>query len=215
MEIASSSSSLIKDPKSTQSTAAAATRSRKRRNTCIGISIAILLLLIIIIIILAFTVFKAKRPITTVNSVALADLDVSLNLAGVSVDINVTLIADIAITNPNKVGFSYKNSTAFLNYRGELVGEAPIMAGKIDAGERKEMNITLTIMADRLLKTTTVFTDAVAGSMPLNTYTRISGKVKILGIFNIHVVSSTSCDFNVDISERKIGDQQCNYHTKI
>ncbi|TYK06201.1 uncharacterized protein E5676_scaffold287G00590 [Cucumis melo var. makuwa] len=174
MEIASSSSSSIKDPKSTQSAAAAAARSRKRRNTCIGISIAILLLLIILIIILAFTVFKAKRPITTVNSVALADLDVSLNLARVSVDINVTLIAGIAITNPNKVGFSYKNSTAFLNYRGELVGEAPIMAGKIDAGERKEMNITLTIMADRLLKTTTVFSDVVAGSMPLNTYARIS-----------------------------------------
>ncbi|XP_038882665.1 uncharacterized protein LOC120073854 [Benincasa hispida] len=210
MEIASSSN---KDPKSTQSIAAA--RSRRRRNTCIGISIATVVLLVVLIVILAFTVFKAKRPITAINSVTLADLDVSLNLARVSVDINVTLIADVAITNPNKVGFSYSNSTAFLNYRGELVGEAPITAGRIDAGQRKEMNITLTIMADRLLKTTTVFSDVVAGTMPLNTYTRISGKVRILGIFNIHVVSTTSCDFNVSISERKVGDQQCNYHTKI
>ncbi|TYK01048.1 F-box protein CPR30-like [Cucumis melo var. makuwa] len=48
------------------------------------------------------------------------------------------------------------------------------MAGKIDAGEKKEMNITMTIMADRLLKTTTVFSNVVAGSMSLNTYTRIS-----------------------------------------
>ena len=58
-----------------------------------------------------------------------------------------------------------------------------IMAGKIDAEEKKEMNITLTIMADRLLKMTTVFLNVVAGCMSLNTYTRISCKVKILGIY--------------------------------
>ncbi|XP_022156243.1 uncharacterized protein LOC111023175 [Momordica charantia] len=209
MEIASSAT---KDLKSTT----AAARSRRRRNICIGASLGALLLLVILILILAFTVFKARRPITAINSVALADLAVSLDIARVAVDINVTLIAAVAVTNPNKVGFSYSNSTALLNYRGELVGEAPIPAGRIDADQSKDMNITLTIMADRLLsKSAAVFSDVVAGSMPLNTYTRISGRVKILGIFKIHVVSTTSCDLTIDISSRKIGDQQCNYHTKI
>ncbi|XP_022924899.1 uncharacterized protein LOC111432307 [Cucurbita moschata] len=203
MEIASST----KDPKSI--------RSRRRRNTCIGVSIATVLLLIVLIVILAFTVFKAKRPITAINSVALADLDLSLNIARSAVGLNITLIVDVSITNPNKVGFSYSNSTALLNYRGELIGEAPIPSGRINANQSKRMNITVTIMADRLLRSSTVLSDVVAGSIPLNTYTRISGKVRILGIFKIRVVSSTSCDFTIDISDRKIGDQQCSYHTKI
>lgn len=218
MEVASSSTStLIKDSKSTKSVVDETARSRSHRNLCIGVSVAVavVLFLVVIIVILAFTVFKPKRPITTINSVSIDDFDLSLSVVRTSVDFNITLVADVAITNPNKVGFSYSNSTAFFNYRGELVGEVPILAAQIDAGQTTQMNITLRILADRFVKTSTVFFDVVAGSMPLNAYARVSGKVRILGIFNIHMVSTTSCDFSINISERNIKDQQCNYHTKI
>nr|GMC97706.1 Harpin-induced 1, putative [Ipomoea batatas] len=148
--------------------------SRKRRTVCLVVG-ALILLLVIIIIILAFTVFKAKKPVTTVDSVSLADLDLTFDILRLAVRLNLTLDADVSVRNPNHVGFKYENSSVLLKYRGEDVGDAPIPAGKIGAGQTVPMNISLTIMADRLLTNNQLFTDVRAGTIPLSTFTRISG----------------------------------------
>ncbi|XP_038689015.1 uncharacterized protein LOC119988145 [Tripterygium wilfordii] len=185
----------------------------RKRNVCFCV-IATIVVIVLIIVILALTVFKAKRPVTTINAVSLKDLDVSLNLPRVRVNLNVTLDVDLSIKNPNKVGFKYKNSTTLLNYRGEQVGEVPITADKISAGETKAMNLTLTIMADKLLSNSQVYSDVIGGELPLSTFSRISGKVSIIGI-KLKVVSTTTCDFTVFISNRTVGDQHCKYKTKL
>lgn len=77
------------------------------------------------------------------------------------------------------------------------------------------MNLTLTLMADRFFSNSQAISDARSGKLPLNTFTKISGKVSVLKIFNVHVVSSSSCDFIVDIRNRTLGDQQCQYKTKL
>ncbi|CAK9153769.1 unnamed protein product [Ilex paraguariensis] len=187
-------------------------RRRRRRNICLAV-IAVILLVVLIFVILGLTVFKAKRPLTTVNSVSVRDLDFSIDIARVRVLLNVTVDVNLSIKNPNKVGFKYTNSSALLKYRGEVVGEAPIPAGKISADETRQMNLTLTLMADRLLSNPNVYSEVIAGTLPLQTYTRISGKVQIL--FKIHVVSYTTCDLTVDIRSRSVGNQTCHYKTKL
>ncbi|KAI9154177.1 hypothetical protein LWI28_022116 [Acer negundo] len=189
-------------------------RGHKGRNICMGILLGIIVI-IIIVVILAFTVFKAKRPVIQIDSIALDDLSVSLDIARLRVNINVTVDTDISVKNPNKVGFNYAPSYALLNYKGQLIGEVPIPAGKISAGETAGMNLTLTLMADRLLSNSEVYSDVLSGALPLNTYTKISGKVSILNIFKVHVVSSSSCDFTVNISNRTVGDRLCKYKTKL
>ncbi|CAN6575921.1 unnamed protein product [Malus baccata var. baccata] len=181
----------------------ASPRRRTCRNVCLAATAAVFVATIVLVI-LCLTVFKAKNPTTTVNSAVLKDLDVSLNIPRVSVDVNLTLGVDLSVKNPNKVGFKYKNSTASLNYRGTQVGEAQIGSGKISADQTKPMNVTLTIMADRLLgKSSELFSDVRAGTLPLNTFTKISGKVIVLGIFKIHVVSTSSCDFSIDVEQEQ------------
>lgn len=186
--------------------------SRKRRTVCLVIG-ALILLVVIIIIILAFTVFKAKKPVTTVDSVSLADLDLTFDILRLAVRLNLTLDADVSVRNPNHVGFKYENSSVLLKYRGEDVGDAPIPAGKIGAGQTVPMNISLTIMADRLLTNNQLFTDVRAGTIPLSTFTRISGTVRIL--FNIHVKSETSCDLLINVASRSVANQTCHYKTKL
>ncbi|KAG2712190.1 hypothetical protein I3843_04G105400 [Carya illinoinensis] len=188
--------------------------SGKRRKTCCLAVIGTTIGIVILIVILAFTVFKAKRPVTTFDDVGIKDLDFSLDIARRTVDLNVTLDVDVSVKNPNKVGFKYSNSTALLNYRGQLVGEAPLIAGDISAGETKHMNLSLTIMADRLLSNTEIFSDVTSGVLPLNTYIRLSGKVKIF-LFRIHAVSSSSCDYNIHIFNRTVDNQGCKYKTKL
>ncbi|XVF37618.1 hypothetical protein REPUB_Repub20aG0025000 [Reevesia pubescens] len=189
-------------------------RRRKCRNICFGV-MGVLIFIIILIVILAFTVFKAKNPVTTIDSVSLSNLRFSVDAARVQVLLNASLDVDLSIKNPNKVGFKFTDSAAQLNYRGQQVGEAPIPAGKISADETNPMNLTVTIMADRLISDSQFFSDVTNGELPLDTFVKISGKVNVLNLFKIHVVSSSSCDFTVFLSNSSIGDQNCKYKTKL
>ncbi|GAB4833098.1 hypothetical protein Ancab_031344 [Ancistrocladus abbreviatus] len=189
-------------------------RSRRRRNICL-ITLAFLIAIALILVILGVTVFRPRRPITIVNSVSVQDVDFSLGLLpSLRVYINVTLLAGISVKNPNKVGMKYTNSSAFLDYRGVEVGEAPIAAGRISAGQTLRMNITLTVLADRLISNSELYSDLMNGTLPLSTRTRISGKVSVL-MFKIHVVSSTNCNLIISVSDRKITSQSCTYKTKL
>ncbi|KAM7463869.1 hypothetical protein LguiA_031990 [Lonicera macranthoides] len=151
------------------------TRRRRNRNICLGV-IAAVLVLALILLILGLTVFKAKRPVTTVNSVSLKNFDLNLDILRLRVNLNLTLDVHLSVKNPNRVGFKFNNSTALLKYRGEIVGEVPIPAGKINADGTSNMNLTLTLLADRLLSNSNLYSDVIAGALPLSTYTRISGK---------------------------------------
>ncbi|PSS32785.1 Tricalbin-2 like [Actinidia chinensis var. chinensis] len=190
-------------------------RRRKRlRIVCLAV-IALLLVLILVMVILGLTVFKGKRPVTTVNSVALNDLQVSLDILRLRVNLNVTLDVNLSVKNPNKVGFKYTNSTAVLKYGGQVIGEAPIPASKISAGQTNTMNLTLTLLADRLLSNGNVYSDVISGTLPLSTFTKISGKIKILRIIKIHVVSYTSCDLSINVLNRSVANQTCQYKTEL
>ncbi|KAK2996523.1 hypothetical protein RJ639_002762 [Escallonia herrerae] len=187
-------------------------RKRRRRNICLAVTLS-LLALVLLIVILALTVFKTKRPVNTVNSVSLKDFDLSLDIARLRVHLNLTLDVNLSIRNPNKIGFKYTNGSALIKYRGEVVAEVPIPAGKIGADKTTAMNLTLTVLADRLLSNSNTYSDVIAGDLPLTIYTRISGKVKIL--FSFHVVSYTTCDVNVNVATRSLSHQTCHYKTKL
>ncbi|KAL2899722.1 hypothetical protein RDABS01_024804 [Bienertia sinuspersici] len=187
---------------------------RKRRR-CWLVVLAVVIAIVVILAILGATVFKAKRPITTVNSVALRDFDVSFDALRIKVHLNVSLDASITVKNPNKVGLKYTDSSAFVDYRGQVVGQAPIPAGKISAGQTLPINLTLTVMADRLLDNTkSVVSDLLAGNLPLSTRARISGKVTVLFV-KIHVVSDSSCHLNISVSSQSISNSDCTYNTRL
>ncbi|GMI89947.1 hypothetical protein like AT3G54200 [Hibiscus trionum] len=218
MEVESSRNKSEKSPMEQPNSSAAATgvlrKRRKLRNICFAV-IGVLVFIIVLILILAFTVFKAKRPVTTIDDVSLRDLKFSVDLARLQVLLNATVDVDISIKNPNKVGFKFKDSNAQLNYRGQQVGEVPIPAGKISADKTVPMNLSLTVMADRLISDANFFSDIRNGELPLSTKTEIPGKVNVLNLFRIRVVSSSSCNFTVFLSNSSVGDQNCKYKTKI
>lgn len=192
-------------------------RSSKRRSICICIAstITIIIILIAIIIILAFTVYKAKRPVITVSSVSLQDFDFDIALP-LKIHLNLTLDVDLTIKNPNKVAFRYSNTSALLKFEDQVIGDVPLPAGKIKASGFTPMNLTLTVMADRLLGDSDVYSDVFrSGTLPVTTYTRIKGSVRILHLFDIHVVSYSYCDIKISIQSRSIQDQNCQYKTKL
>ncbi|GLT51182.1 hypothetical protein SLA2020_246110 [Shorea laevis] len=213
MEVGSSSSS-SKAGKVFPSVVAGVPRRPFYRNPCF-LAIAILLAVVILILILACTVFKVKKPKTTIDSITLDDLSVSLYSYRLGVSLNATIDVGLSIKNPNGIGIKYKNATALLNYRGTQVGQVTIPAGEISAHDTVGVNMTLTIFADRFLsESKQLYSDVKAGSLPLNTYIRISGKVKLL-FFKIKVIATASCDFTIDISKKSAADQKCKHKTKL
>ena len=188
-------------------------RLRRRRLVLCSVSTAVVFLAgVITAVILSQTVFKPKRPVTTVISVSLEHFDASI-LGGAR--LNVTVRVDLSIRNPNRLGFQYRPSTAVLKYRGDQVGEAEIPGGVISGGGTAAMNLTLTVMADRLLSRPEAIADVATGNLPLSAVTRITGKVKVLGVFKLRVVSVTSCEFNVDVLGRRVLGRRCTYQTKL
>lgn len=188
------------------------TRSTRCRCICLSVT-AVILALGLLFLILGLTVFKAKHPVTTVNSVTLQDLDFSFDITRLRVFLNVTLDANVSIKNPNRVGFKYRDSTAILRHRGNDVGSVPVPAGRIGSKSTKSMNLTLTIMADRLMSDASVYSDAVSGTLPFQTYVRISGKVRI--VVSIHVVSKATCDFDINLVNQTLSNMNCHYKTKL
>ncbi|KAL1195910.1 Late embryogenesis abundant protein [Cardamine amara subsp. amara] len=201
----------------TQSTSGGGRKGRRKRNCkiCICITILIFLLIFIVLLILGFTLFKPKLPITTIDSIAVERLRASFELASLKVVLNLTLHVDLSLKNPNRVGFSYDSSSALLNYRGQLIGEAPLPANRIAPEQTQPMNLTLTLMADRLLSDSELINDVMAGVIPLNTFVKVSGKVKVLKIFKLKVQSSSSCDLTISVSNRNVTSQHCKYSTKL
>lgn len=187
----------------------------RRRNICLGVTAAVIVVFVLVVVILAFTVFKAKEPSTTVDSITLNNLRVSLDSARMGVNLNMTLDVDLTVTNPNKVGFKYKNGSALLDYKGEVFGEVPIPAGKIGADDTKPMNVTVTVMADRLLSNSQLYTEVLSGVMTVSTVIKISGKVLIFNIFKVSADTTTTCDITVFISNSTVGDQNCKYKAKL
>ncbi|CAL5192523.1 unnamed protein product [Lathyrus oleraceus] len=183
-----------------------------KKYVAIGI---VVLIVLAIVMILAFTVLKPKQVVSTVDSIEVHDMDIGFNVFTMSVNMNVTLDVSVSVKNLNVYGLKYYNGLARLNYRGQQIGEAPIPGGDISGGQTKGVNVTLVLMADRLLSSKRIYSDATANILPLNTFVRISGEVKILGFFKFHGNSTSSCNFNVHISDKTINNNVCRYKTEV
>ncbi|KAJ4885223.1 Late embryogenesis abundant (LEA) hydroxyproline-rich glycoprotein family [Raphanus sativus] len=192
-------------------------RKRRKRNhkICIGVTLLILLLIFIVLLLLGLTLFRPKNPTATVDSVVVDQLRTSVDVLNLKANLNLTLQAHLALKNPNRVGFSFGSTSALLNYKGQLVGEAPLPANRVGPQKTLHMNIKLTLMADRLLSESQVFSDVMSSSIPVNAFVKVAGKVSVFNMFKIKVKSSASCDVTISVSSRNITSQQCKYSTKL
>ncbi|XP_073307220.1 uncharacterized protein [Primulina huaijiensis] len=188
-------------------------RKSRRRCICLSATAATVIGLLLLFLILGLTVFKPKDPIINVDSVALAGLDFSIDITNLRVHVNVTLNITVTVKNPNRVGFQHDTSTAFLRFRGHDVGQALVPSGKIGARHSSNMNITLTLFADRVASDPDFYNDAISGKLPFQTYIRLPGKARL--IFNIHVVAYATCDLVIDVFTQAVASQTCHYKTKL
>lgn len=191
-------------------------RRKQRRQRCCGCCVASLVVVVLLIVVLALTVFKTKDPTINVSSVKLEGLSTGIDQATLKLHLNVTVVTEMSIKNPNKAAsFKFGDSTAYISYRGSAIGQALIPAGKIKADKTAHMTVSVTIYTDVLLSNSNLLPDGLSGSVAVSASTKLAGKVNLLHIIKKHVTIYSVCDVVIDLSTKTSNIQHCSRSVKM
>ena len=174
---------------------------------CFGCFTALLLIIAVIILVLAFTVFHIRDPMVRINALTLTNLNLSNGT--LRQDFNLTLIADVFVNNPNAATFRYDNSTTTIYYHDAVVGEARIPSGKAKARHTVRVNMTVDIIPSKVLAVQNINSDLISGQLNVSSYTKITGRVKVLNIVNKHVVVAMNCNMTYNFLSQQFPNQIC------
>lgn len=174
----------------------------RRRKVVKIFAIVVALLLLTLAIIL---IFKVKDPVIKLNGVMVNQLNLSSPLS------NMSLTARVSVKNPNFATFKYRNTSTTIYYRGTVViGEARGPGGRARARRTTTMNITVDLMIARILGDPNLQSDVSSGLIPISSYTRVGGRVKVLAFITRHANVELNCSVLVNITSQAIHEQQCN-----
>ncbi|WCJ20265.1 Late embryogenesis abundant (LEA) hydroxyproline-rich glycoprotein family [Euphorbia peplus] len=116
----------------------------------------------------------------------------------------------LTINNKNYGGFKYENTTAYVNYEDIVVGEVPIPADTVEARKKHDVDMSITIFADKLLLGNQNFSrDFFAGMINLTASSTMIGKVILFNnLIKVKAVSDIRCDISLHILPSKV-DSVC------
>ncbi|XVF87687.1 hypothetical protein PTKIN_Ptkin18bG0140700 [Pterospermum kingtungense] len=178
---------------------------------CCAISAVLFIIIAVVLVTLFFTLFKPKNPKIITRSVTLEgfNLVVFPVIKG-----NVSLGLVLTVDNPNYGSFKYKNSTAYINYRGNLVAEAPIHNDSIPARAKHNISTTVIIFADKLAADPNFFNDLLSGVLNFTSSTTLYGKAKVFNILKLKASSKSSCNISVLVLAQSV-DTVCKAKTRL
>ena len=186
---------------------------RKPYAKCCGCLAAILVLIAVTMLILSFTVLHVKGPIIKMNSVTVDPFQI--NNGSVSTDTNITLTADVSVKNPNVASFRFGNTTTAVYYSGVEVGEGRSPGGLAKARRTMSMNLTVEIVPAKIMAVPGLVAEVGSGSLTMDSYTRIEGRVKIVNIVKKKVVVKLNCTLTYNFASKGIQGQSCKRHVSL
>ncbi|KAL8088896.1 hypothetical protein AgCh_038601 [Apium graveolens] len=189
-------------------------RLEKRYKLCCACTFLAIFIIGFILVILFLTVFKVKKPKINLTSMKIKGLQGAnpFNLAPIT---NLTAIADVSVKNPNIASFKIKNGTTGIYYEGVQVADSQIPRWNAKAKKTTDINVTMEFMLQKILSVSGLVEDLTAGSIPLNTKTRIKGNVDIIGIIKKTIAVKLDCNFKFLIANQTIQNHKCNSTVKL
>ncbi|KAF9669014.1 hypothetical protein SADUNF_Sadunf14G0063400 [Salix dunnii] len=180
---------------------------KKRGKKCCAFTVAIFVILVIAIVVVRFTVFRVKDPIIKMNDVTVTRLELT-NGTIPKPGVNISLIADVSVKNPNLASFKYRTTTTTLYYHGQVVGEARNGPGHARARKTMRMNVTVDIILDRIMSNPSLNADFISGLLSMNAYTQVPGRMKIV-IVKRNIVVKMNCSMALNITNQQVQTQEC------
>lgn len=184
--------------------------SRRSHKLCCGVTATFFVIFVIVIITLFFTIFKPKDPKISLYPEGIKNIDFS----ALTPNVTLSLGTVVAIENPNYGSFKYKNTTSYVTYHGEVVGEAPIEQRYVPARHKLNITTSVELKAGKLLINPHLLSDFAGGSLNLTSTAVLPGKVIVLNIFKFHATVYNSCNISVFISPQKV-ESMCKTKLKL
>ncbi|KAF5781224.1 hypothetical protein HanXRQr2_Chr11g0480971 [Helianthus annuus] len=184
-------------------------RSRKCLKICCGVTIAVTFIFIVVSIVLYFTVFKPKDPQITAHPTNLENLHVQLYP---NVSINATIVLNLTINNRNYGSFKFKDSIAYVYYRGLLIAEVPVEHSEVPARGSFSMTAYANITGGKMALDPNFYSDIATGHLNFTSTSIMHGKVGVLKIIKVGAKVDSVCDIGVNILTLEV-NPKC--HSKV
>ncbi|KAJ8761798.1 hypothetical protein K2173_004612 [Erythroxylum novogranatense] len=164
-------------------------------------SAAILIIITaIILVVLYFTILKPREPKIYAYPATLKNFNWSFFPVPF---LNFTLGIVINIDNRNYGSFKYKDSTAYVRYHSDVIGDAPITAAEIPARSKYNVSLSVTVSANEILDNQNFSNDFLSGVLTFSSSSNVQGKATALKIFKKDAKSSTNCNITVFITAQQ------------
>ncbi|CAA7046183.1 unnamed protein product [Microthlaspi erraticum] len=191
---------------------------RSKRCVCCtvsGVIITVLVLLFLIALTLALTVYKPKDPIIRIQSATVEGVSSRISLP-FDVHLNFTLTLQVLVENRNRISFKHETGKTLVVYREKQVGDVDLPSGTFPARGSSILPCRLTLQIDKFVADLSgIMQDVLDRKIVLETKTKVPGKVKLLGIFNKHLVAISDCRITMDFPSMKVQKQECGMKTKL
>ncbi|KAF5196837.1 Early nodulin-like protein [Thalictrum thalictroides] len=145
---------------------------RRGLKICLGVTVLLLLIFIVVVVILIFTVFKPKQPQIIPQPVNLTHVEYEVFPV---VKINASALLMVTINNRNYGSFTYKNTTAYIQYHGEVVGSVPMIGGTIPSRAKHNISSLVNIDGNKLIASPYLIPDFNTGRMNFSSVTSLRG----------------------------------------
>lgn len=185
--------------------------SRKGLKICGIVTAIFIAILVIVITTLSLTIFKPKDPDITASPAGLRNISFSSFL---NVTLNVTIDMLVTIDNRNYGSFKFLNSTAYINYRGDIVAEVPLEEELVPARGKINMTTSADIEAEKLISNPNFWNDVEAGSLNMTSIATLHGRVKVFKIFKLHARAVSSCNITIWIDTLSL-ESKCRSKIKL
>ncbi|KAK7308830.1 hypothetical protein RJT34_05094 [Clitoria ternatea] len=180
---------------------------------CGAVTAILVIIVLVVLVVLFLIVFKPKDPDIVIDSVKLNGFHLVEVFPTFELHLNVTLGIFVRVKNPNYGSYSYNSSTSFINYRGNLVAEAPLPQDTIPARKDHNISTTLTVFADST-KFEHLPSDFLSGVINFTSSTTLEGKVKVFQIFKKKATCYSTCDLSLFVRDQSI-DFACDSKIKF
>uniref|UniRef100_A0A5B7BVH7 Late embryogenesis abundant protein LEA-2 subgroup domain-containing protein n=1 Tax=Davidia involucrata TaxID=16924 RepID=A0A5B7BVH7_DAVIN len=179
----------------------------QQSSKCLVYVLAFIVLQSIAILAFALIVLRVKSPQVKLSSVAIKNLRyVTAPLPSV----NMTMTAEVAVSNNNFGRFKYQNSNAVVLYGKAKIGDVKINRGRVRARGTVRMNVTVQVRSNGLLSDDKNFSsDISSGLLKLSSYAKLSGEVHVMKIINKRKTVEMNCTMDLNLKTQAIQDLRC------
>lgn len=163
-----------------------------QREICCGLATSILVVGTVVTP-LTFTRLRPKDPTVAATLVNIQNMDFKL----CPPNLNLSLALYISIKNPNFGDFKNDDTTTFIYYRGDLVGQSPIEGGTVQARGTKNISTVATIQVQKLISNPYLLPDIVSGPLNLTSSMDMEGNAIVSKIFKLHASIHVACNISI------------------